>query len=156
MQEKTLPNREGLRPASAGRGFTLFEMMISLAIMSIMGMIAIPQLIEATKEYRLTAIAREVSGNISNTRILAITQNTDYRVLVSGSDTYIVQEDVAGTWTDRTTFTMPDGFTIGADGSVVEFHRWGNAAPVATFSITNENSTVAQVVTATSGRSHVQ
>lgn len=138
------------------RGFTLFELMIGITIMLVVGGAALPHLLEVTEEYRLTAVAREVTSNIATARIRAITENADYRIFVSDSTTYLMQEDVAGTWTDRATFEMPPNFTIGDDGAVVEFHRWGNAAPVATFDVTNKNNTVAQVVTATSGRSYVQ
>lgn len=159
MEHEAIPSRRVAcrpNPDTGVRGFTLFEMLIGLAVMSIMGMIAIPRLVSVTEDYRLDALAREVTGNITNARILSITHNADYRVIVSGTDTYILQEDVSGTWTDRESYTMPEGFTIGDDGDAVEFHRWGNASPVATFDITNENSNVVQVVTATSGRSYVQ
>jgi prepilin-type N-terminal cleavage/methylation domain-containing protein len=142
--------------APGDRGFTLIELTIGLGIMLLVSSLALPRLVDVTEEYRLTAVAREVAGNVANARIRAIVENADYRVIVSDSTTYLLQEEVAGSWTDRASYEMPPNFTIGSSGSVVEFHRWGNATPVATLDITNKNSTVAQVVTATSGRSYVQ
>jgi Tfp pilus assembly protein FimT len=157
MHENILANREVVRAATPGcRGYTVLELLIGMAVVLLMGMIAIPQLVAVTEEYRLSAVAREVTGNISDARIRAITSNADYRVVVSDSDTYVIEEDVAGTWTNRATHDMPDGFTIGATGATVQFHRWGNATPVASFSITNGNGTAIQAVTTTSGRSYVQ
>jgi len=138
------------------RGFSLFELVIGLAIILVMSLIALPQLVDVVEEYRAAAVAREVAGNIANARIRSITENSDYRIVVSDSETYALEEDVAGTWTSRATYEMPTGFTIGTSGDYVEFHRWGNATPAATFDVTNRNSTVVQVVTATSGRSYVQ
>ena len=157
MEQTVLPVRRFVRPVPwAQRGYTLLELMMGLGIISVMGMVAIPQLVGATEEYRLNAIAREISGNVARARVSAITENADFRVVISDASTYVVEEDVAGTWTNRATFEMPNGFTLGASGATVQFHRWGNATPVAAFSVTNENSTVAQVVTSTSGRSYVQ
>lgn len=156
MGQKVIPPSGSVRPGARRlSGYTLLELLIVLGMISIMGIIAIPQLVQVTEEYRLNAVAREVTGNLSNARIRSITRNSDHRVVVSSPDRYSLQEDVAGTWTDRASFTLPDGFTIGADGATVAFHRWGNATPVATFDITNSNSTMVQVVTATSGRSYV-
>jgi Tfp pilus assembly protein FimT len=137
-------------------GFTIFETLIAMGVMLVMTTIALPRLVNATEEYRLTSVAREVSGQLANARIRAITGNADYRISVTGDDTYELQESVAGTWTTRESYEMPPGFLIGANGAAIAFHRRGNATPVATLSVTNRNGTVAQVVTATSGRSYVQ
>ena len=134
----------------------MFELMIVIFIISAISMVAIPQLMVAREEYRLTAVAGQVVGAMSNARILSVSRNTDYRVNVSDIDTYLIQEDVSGTWTTEFTYDLPSGYTFGTSGAINEFHSRGNATPVATLTITNPNGTTRDVVVEVSGRSYSQ
>ena len=136
---------------------SFFELMIVIVIISIVGMFAIPGLLDATEEYRLTAVASRVVGVMGNTRILAVTRNKNYRVNVSTTGTYLVQENDSGNnWTTEDSYELPTGFSFSTSGSIVVFQPRGNATPETTLTITNPNGTARQVVVKVSGRSYAQ
>ncbi len=135
---------------------SFLEILMVVGIIGSLGVVALPQLAAVQENYRLDALAREVSGNLSNARILAVTENADHRIKVSGTTTYVREEQGTNTWIVEDTFEMPDGFTIGTTGAIAEFESRGNASTTATFVITNPNGLTANVVVETSGRSHVQ
>ena len=135
---------------------SLLELMVVVGIIAAVGVVALPQLADVQENYRLEALAREVSGNLSNARILAVTENVDHRIKVSDTTTYVREEQGTGTWTTEETYDLPTGFTIGTTGAIAEFESRGNASTTATFVITNPNGLTANVVVETSGRSHVQ
>ena len=79
-------------------GFTLMELMITIAILAVMSAIAIPNLISWFPQYRLNVAAREMVSTIQMARLKAIRGNTDIVVAInSGNDTVTVfQDDGAG------------------------------------------------------------
>ena len=141
---------------SSERGFSILEVIMVVAIILIVTALALPGLRDARDEYRLTAAASEVIGYLNNARVLPVTRNTDERLMVSNSSTYLVQEEINNVWTTQGTITMPTGFTIGTNGAIAEFHPRGNATAVATFTITNPDGNTQQVVVEVSGRSYFQ
>ena len=151
--ETCRPTRDGLEDQC---GMSLFELIVVIVIIGAVSIVAVPQLTDARENYRLTAVAQQVSGNLSNPRILSITENSDYRVRIAGTDSYVVEEEVVGVWTNRSTYGMPVGFTISTTGAIVEFHYRGNATPTDTFTLTNPDNNTRDVVTTTSGRTYVQ
>ena len=136
------------------RGMSQFELLVVLMIVVILGMIAVPEMIQAAEDYRLTAVAGEVSGVMGHARIRSVTANTDFRVNVATTSTYLVQEDVSGTWTTRDSYTLPDDFLFSTSGTIVVFKPRGNATPATTFTITNPNGVTRDVVVTLSGRSY--
>jgi hypothetical protein len=109
------------------------------------------------QDYRLEAVARQVSGQLSNARIQAVMANTDIRVIVLSATTYSIDEETSpGNWTPRETFEMPPGMTIGTTGAFVQFQYRGNATANVALTVTNPNANTRQVLTETSGRSYVQ
>jgi type II secretory pathway pseudopilin PulG len=135
---------------------SMFELLIVIAIIGAVSAVALPQLVEARDEYRLTAVAGQVVGAMNNARILSVSRNIDFRVNVSDTDTYLVQGDVSGTWTTENSYDLPTGYSFGTSGSINEFHSRGNATPVVTLTITNLNGTTRDVVVEVSGRSYSQ
>ena len=135
---------------------SLFELMITLAITMILTVMAMPQMFRAQEDYRLRAVITELAGYASNARILAITENTDFRVTLIDSDTYAIQEDIGGTWTTDASYDLPDDFSITVSGSA-EFHSRGNATTAAPtiFTITNQNGLSLEIHVELSGRVHV-
>lgn len=135
----------------------MFELMIVVGIIGIIGMVALPQLLAVRQDYRLEAVARQVSGQLSNARIQAVMANTDIRVIVLSATTYSIDEETSpGNWTPRETFEMPPGMTIGTTGAFVQFQYRGNATANVALTVTNPNANTRQVLTETSGRSYVQ
>ena len=64
----------------ATTGFSLIELMVVIAIASVLAGIAIPMTINAVKSYRLTAAASAATGAIQSTRYAAIMQGCPYQV----------------------------------------------------------------------------
>ncbi len=75
-------------------GFTLIELMITIAILAIAAMIAIPNFIGWFPQYRLQTAAREMVSALQMARLKAIKGNTDIIVAVNaGTDAVTVFED---------------------------------------------------------------
>ncbi len=140
------------------KGMSMFELLIVLSIIMVIMAMALPQMFSVREDYRLTAVATELVGYASNARILAITENSDFRVTVIDSDTYAIQEDISGTWTTDASYDLPSGFSIAPANAneTAEFHSRGNATPVTTFTITNPNNNTRDVVVSLSGRVNAQ
>ena len=93
------------------RGFSLTELMVVVAVMGIMGMIAVPTLVTALPGYRLKSSARELCSNMRKARSLAIKQN---------------RNDVTIKFrTDNNTYTIDNSERIALPGGVTFGH--GNA-----------------------------
>ena len=61
-------------------GFTLIEMIIVVAILSICAGIAIPTYLDWLPKSRLNGAARQVMGDLMLARMQAVTQNNEFRV----------------------------------------------------------------------------
>ncbi len=138
------------------RGFSMLEVLIVIGVILIITVVALPSLIDASDEYRLTAVAGQVVGNLNNARIRAINRNDDYRMTISSTTRYTLQAYVSSTWTTEDSYDLPAGFTIGTNGTLVEFHARGNATPYRVFQITNPNGDTKDVIVELSGRIHAQ
>jgi prepilin-type N-terminal cleavage/methylation domain-containing protein len=64
------------------RGFTLIEMMIVVAILSLLVMVAIPNFLSWNSKYKLKDAVGQVYGNMNIARMNAINQNTTITVTV--------------------------------------------------------------------------
>jgi prepilin-type N-terminal cleavage/methylation domain-containing protein len=70
-------------------GFTLVELLIVMAVVSICLAIAMPDIATFSSGYKLRAAAREVASDLQFTRLLAVKENKAFRVIF-GSDSYQV------------------------------------------------------------------
>ena len=68
------PGERGSRRVARGAGFTLIEMVIVMFILGILFAIAAPRLDFLPSKYRLRTAAREIGGQIENTRLTAISR----------------------------------------------------------------------------------
>jgi prepilin-type N-terminal cleavage/methylation domain-containing protein len=88
------------------RGFSLTEMMVVVAILGIMGLIAVPSLVTALPGYRLKGSARDLCSNMRRARSLAVKQNHNVTIQFNhDNNTYIIDnsERVA----------LPEGVSFG-------------------------------------------
>ncbi|HXB20416.1 MAG TPA: GspH/FimT family pseudopilin [Candidatus Solibacter sp.] len=97
-QDRFLP----LRPAPASiRGFSLIELLVTMAIVLIATAIAIPLVGNAVTQYRLKSAVVSATGAIQTSRYRAISSGYPYRVVFNSTNvTYQVQSDPgsSGTW----------------------------------------------------------
>lgn len=82
------------------RGFSLIEMLIVVAIVAIMAAVALPNIGQYIRNYKIRGAAQEVAGVMQKARSRAIMTNTNSGVsfAVVDVDSYrFVQEDLVGT-----------------------------------------------------------
>jgi len=122
-------------PERPERGFTLVEMLIVVAIVAVMAAVALPNIGQYIRNYKIKGAAQEVAGELQAARSRAIMSNTNLGVsfVVLDRDTYrFVQEDIPATDTQRFSalrklpsgvIFVPSGFTD--PGPTLRFHRLG-------------------------------
>ena len=139
-----------MKTRNGPRGFTLFEVTLVLALGAGTMLVALPTLSRSQQVYKLSAAASGIRSRLSFARIQAISRNTDYRIRVVNSASYVLEQGPAGSWVVVQTYNMASGFSVSASGTA-EFHPRGTANPTATFTVTNQSLETRQVAVAASG-----
>jgi len=126
---------DALVPRRSERGFSLIEMLIVVFIIAIMAAVALPNIGQYIRNYKVKGAAQEVAGELQSARSRAIVSNTNEGVsfVVLDQDTYrFVQEDLAAPAPERFggIRTLPSGVvfvvsTLADPGPTVRFNRLG-------------------------------
>jgi prepilin-type N-terminal cleavage/methylation domain-containing protein len=124
-----------LVPESPERGFSLVEMLIVVAIVAVLGAVALPNIGQYIRNYKIRGAAQDVAGSLQAARSRAIMSNTNLGVsfVVLDTDTYrFVQEDIETTSPQRLSGLrrLPSGVifvpsALGDPGATLRFLRLG-------------------------------
>jgi prepilin-type N-terminal cleavage/methylation domain-containing protein len=96
------------------RGFNLTELMVVIAVIGIVGLIAVPSLVTALPGYRLKSSAKDLCSNLRKARSLAVKQNRPVTIEFK---------------TDTNAYTIDTGDPIALPGGVTFGHGNATAPP---------------------------
>ncbi len=140
----------------ARRGFSLVELLVTVAIIGIAAVIALPSLLGYLRASTLTAGAQQLQSTLSSARQLAIRQNTSVCIERAGArvrfftNTTCTGTPWAGAGTDGDGWiALANGVEISAaPGAPIVFSFMGAATPAGTYTLRNP-SYAAQTLTVT-------
>ena len=132
---------------------SLTESCVAAVVVSTVMAVSLPSVNRATDLY-VAAAAHDVAARMHFTRISAITRNRDCRMTVTSAVSYVIECDEAP-WRVIERFEMPRGVTVEASARP-EFHRRGNVAPTATFTLRSDAGMLRRVIVNVNGRVRFQ
>mgnify|MGYP001594056421 CR=1 FL=1 len=93
-------------------GFTLTEIIVAMAIISILAAIAIPNWSTLLPNYALNGAARQVQSELHGLKSRAVAENANFQLVFSGT-TYVIKKYSGGSYTATgNSGTLPDGITL--------------------------------------------
>ena len=144
------------------RGFGLAELIVVVAMIGVLMALAMPSFLSYWRSSLISAGASELASVLSRGRALAIAQNTNVCVQVSGTSVRFRTVSCAGTiWTGSGTdgsglITLSNGVQVSGATSAI-FTNAGGASPGATYTVTDpKSSRTRSVVVSATGRVTVQ
>lgn len=136
---------------SPPKGFTLFETLIALFILTAVSVLAIPPIDQARRRAEFAAVTQRVTAQLHETRSLALSRDQDCRLRVTTETSYIVECQTTADWQTVGSHALPAGYSVAANNAP-EFHPLGNVAPMATIRLLNEKGEEMRVIVSRSGR----
>ncbi|MFQ5902195.1 MAG: GspH/FimT family pseudopilin [Candidatus Binatia bacterium] len=127
-----------LKHGHGASGFTVIELIVAIAIATIVVAIAIPTWVTWLPTLRLSNAARQVATDLQVARMKAISQNTAFQVSIS-STTYVIQKctpSCASPTNDSGNITLPEGITA-TSSATPQFQPRGTANSAATITLAN-------------------
>jgi len=148
-------NFNGDGKLSLADGFTLLEILVAMAILTILGAFAVPQWGNLLAKYRLDSAARHVATELHGARNRAMAQYRRVRLVFDSPTTYTIQKEQTPGEKNYTAITgsksLPLGITAVFNNTPV-FQTRGNASPGATITLTNANNETKEVAVHLTGR----
>jgi prepilin-type N-terminal cleavage/methylation domain-containing protein len=100
------------------RGFSLTELMVVVAVMGIMGLVAVPTLVTALPGYRLKGSAKDLCSNMRKARSLAVKQNRTVSIVFhNDNNSYVIDNSERVALADGISFGCGNATSAAGDGA---------------------------------------
>lgn len=143
------------------RGFTLMELMVTIAIIAVLSAIAIPNAIAWRNNAQFNASVRRVKDTLEGTRMAAIRSNLPADFIFTSATSYDIQtrEVAAGAVALRplVTHLLDPGVTIAFNnGGQISFNSRGMTGNNGTITLQHTSGRTSQIVVSILGSSVIQ
>ena len=156
---QSLPARRPARGKSGKKGFTLTELIITLALIAIVGAIAMPSFNRMTVNGNLRSAARDIQGRIAYLKERAMADNTQYTFTFDKANNRYRSSDMKpDEWKHASSFGQSIRITdvnFGG-GSTVALETRGTLALAGNTVLANSRGSTATLTCNLSGRAYVQ
>ena len=114
----------------SGCGFTLVEIVVALALFSILAAIAIPQWGALLPTFRLNSSARQIQSELNRVKARAVSENTNFRLVFLAASYSIERDNGTGYETTGESKPLPEGIDVrSTTTSTLGFTARGTATP---------------------------
>jgi type IV pilus assembly protein PilA len=141
------------------KGFSLIELLIVIALISIVSAFAVPTWQGYKAKTNLRTAARDVMADISNTKQRAVEENLSvYRLTFSvANNNYVLSRTDTGTVWTKSLASYGSGVRIDSvNGAVLAFQSRGTVSPAGSLVLRNGQNSTAKVTFNINGRTYVQ
>jgi type IV fimbrial biogenesis protein FimT len=130
-------------------GFTVSELLITIAIISILAVIAIPNIIGELPKYRLNGASRQIIGDLMEARMKSVRLNRKVKIFFTSDNHYKICDDSNNDNTvddcegNTKLVNIQDnykGVTLESNNNPI-FNPRGTASNLATINVTNSSGT---------------
>ena len=145
------------RKRGGSRGFTLLEIIMTLALLTIVGAIAYPSYSRMTANGNLRNAARDITGDMANLKERAMAQNTQFDMVFNvGGNTYTYPGLAAGKTPASFGRDIRLTGTAFGGGSTITFTTRGTLSQGGNVVLANGRGSTATITCNLSGRTYVQ
>ncbi|MBH9554347.1 GspH/FimT family pseudopilin [Inhella gelatinilytica] len=126
----------------AGRGFTLPEVLVTIAVIAILALVVMPNLLSLIAKARVEGVASELRTDLQYAKAEAIRLRRDVTVAVaSGGGSYTLSYvDDAGVTQVAKSVSLPSNTTLSASGMIVFERLRGQATSTGEVTVTNPSA----------------
>jgi prepilin-type N-terminal cleavage/methylation domain-containing protein len=154
-------HRRSSRDGRAGCGLTVLELIVALAILSILAGTAVLAHQAVRPGLDLSMAARQLATDLRAVRLRAVAANVTHRIaFTAGAGSYQVQQAKGTTYVNHGgPVALPAGIVVDgctALGSAISFRPRGNAGSFGTVTMRNRRGEVRRVVVNITGRVRVE